>query len=65
MKLCDLFLEILTQCSDEGTREIAKAMKVALKSSASNLALANTDIQKSMALIVGAYEIIQDDGRVG
>ena len=38
---------------------------VALKSSASNLALANTDIQKSMALIVGAYEIIQDDGRVG
>ena len=34
MKLCDLFLEILTQCSDGGTREIAKSMKVALKSPA-------------------------------
>ena len=34
MTLCDLFLEILTQCSDEGTREIAKSMKVALKSPA-------------------------------
>lgn len=34
MKLCDLFLEILTQCSDEGTREIAKSMKIALQSPA-------------------------------
>lgn len=34
MKLCDLFLEILNQCSDEGTREIAKSMKIALKSPA-------------------------------
>ena len=34
MKLSDLFLEILTQCSDEGTHEIAKSMKIALKSPA-------------------------------
>lgn len=34
MKLSDLFLEILTQCSDEVTCEIAKSMKIALKSPA-------------------------------
>lgn len=34
MKLSDLFLEILSQCSDDLTREIAHSMKVALKTPA-------------------------------
>ena len=34
MKLADLFLEILSQCCDEMTRDIAQSMKVALKTPA-------------------------------
>ena len=34
MKLSDLFLEILSQCSDDLTRDIAQSMKVALKTPA-------------------------------
>ncbi len=34
MKLCDLFLEILSQCSDDLTRDIAQSMKVALNTPA-------------------------------
>lgn len=34
MKLSDLFLEILSQCSDDLTRDIDQSMKVALKTPA-------------------------------
>ena len=37
----------------------------AFRSSASNLALANTDIEQSIGLITASFEILQDSGRVG